>query len=327
MKNLLTKIVVINGILSFFIADAFCQPSQNTASFSTETLDKWSKEISNWGRWGDNDQMGTLNLITPLKRKQAAALVQEGISVSLSMDLDVKPSMNNTQPFKHDLFRAGQWTMDNYSISYHGYSHSHLDAQRHIAHEGKIYNGYPEERIDNVGTGNMGAQHMKNGIFSRGVLVDIPLLKGVPYLEPGTSITTEDLEAWENKIGIKIQSGDILLIRTGRWEGEKKLGIWKLDEKAAGLHASTAKWLKERDIAMLGSDGTADVLPSGCDGQTHPIHLLALYALGLPILDNLNLEDLAKEAKKQNRWEFLLVVAPLRIIGGTGSPVNPIATF
>ena len=106
-----------------------------------------------------------------------------------------------------------------------------------------------------------------------------------------------------------------------------KKGEWKFDEKAAGLHASTALWLKERDVAVLGSDGSADVLPSGCEGQTHPIHQLVLIGLGMPILDNLNLEDLAKVANDQNRWEFLIVVAPMRIIGGTGSPVNPIATF
>jgi kynurenine formamidase len=217
--------------------------------------------------------------------------------------------------------------MDTYSVNYHGYTHSHLDAQRHISVDGKIYNGYPVESIDATEPGNMGVQHMKNGIFTRGILVDIPLLKGVPYLEPGTAITIQDLEAWEMRSNIKVGSGDVLLIRTGRWAREKEKGLWKFEESAAGLHASTAKWLKERDVAVLGSDGTADVLPSGCDGQTHPIHQLVLIALGMPILDNLNLEDVALEASKQGRWEFLLVVSPLRIQGGTGSPVNPIATF
>lgn len=327
MKNLPIQLTAIIGILFLSITEGLSQTSQPAEPFSMEILDQWMVEISNWGRWGDDDQMGTLNLITPQIRKQAAELVQEGNSVSLSMDLDVEPSINNTQPFQHDLIRFGQWTMDTYSINYHGYSHSHLDAQRHIAHDGKIYNGYPEESINQVGTGNMGVHHMKNGIFTRGVLVDVPLLKGVSYLEPGTSITIEDLEAWEKKSKITVQSGDVLLIRTGRWALEKEKGMWKFDENAAGLHASTAKWLKERDVAVLGSDGSADVLPSGCEGQTHPLHQLVLFGLGMPILDNLNLEDLSKVALNQNRWEFLLVVAPMRIIGGTGSPVNPIATY
>lgn len=292
-----------------------------------ETLEQWMKDISNWGRWGKDDQLGTLNLITTQKRKQAAQLVREGISVSLSMELETESNINNNQPFEHDLARSGQWTVDTYSINYHGYAHSHLDAQRHIAIDGKMYNGYPVENIETPGTGTMGIQHMKDGIFTRGILVDVPLLKGVEYLEPGTSITIEDLEAWEKKANINVQSGDILLIRTGRWAREKEKGVWKFDEHAAGLHASAAKWLKERDVAVVGSDGSADVLPSGCDEQTHPLHQLVLIALGMPILDNLNLEDVAKVAQQYDRWEFLLVVAPMRIHGGTGSPVNPIATF
>ncbi len=324
MKNLKIQIVAISVILFSSISVGNCQSAE---SFTLETLDQWMEEISNWGRWGSDDQLGTLNLITPQIRKEAAALVKEGISVSLSMDLDVDSSLNNTQPFQHDLFRFGQWTMDTYSISYHGYTHSHIDAQRHIAHDGKIYNGYPLEDVDHIGSGNMGIHHMKNGIFTRGVLVDIPLLKGVSFLEPGTSITIADLEAWEKKSGLTVRSGDVLLIRTGRWARESEKGIWKYNENAAGLHASTAKWLKERDVAVLGSDGSADVLPSGCEGQSHPLHQLALMGLGMPLLDNLNLEDIAKVAADLNRWEFLLVVAPLRVVGGTGSPLNPIATF
>ena len=327
MKNLPAQIAAITSILFLSITQGMSQTSRVAESFSLEKLDQWMEEISNWGRWGDDDQMGTLNLITPQIRKQAAELVKEGISVTLSMELDTESNINNTQPFQHDLVRFGQWTMDTYSVSYHGYTHSHLDAQRHIAHDGKIYNGYAEENIDQIGSGNMGVHHMKNGIFTRGVLVDIPLLKGVSYLEPGTSITIADLEAWEKKSKITVQSGDVLLIRTGRWAREKEMGMWKFEENAAGLHASTAKWLKERDVAVLGSDGTADVLPSGCEDQTHPLHQLVLIGLGMPLLDNLNLEDIAQVAANQNRWEFLLVVAPLRINGGTGSPVNPIATF
>ena len=327
MNVVTTRNLIIAISLVFAIHKSNCQNPVLPEPIGKATLDQWMEEISNWGRWGKDDQLGTLNLITPEVRKQAAGLIKEGISVSLSNDLDVNPGINNTQPFEHELTRFGQWTMDKYGVSYHGYTHSHLDAQRHIAREGKIYNGYPEESIETPGNGFMGVHHMKDGIFSRGVLVDIPHLKGVSYLEPGTSITTDDLVAWEKKSGIKVRSGDVLLIYTGRWAREEEKGEWKFEEHAAGLHASTTLWLKERDVAVLGSDGSADVLPSGCEGQTHPIHQLVLIGLGMPILDNLNLEDLARVAKEQSRWEFLLVVAPMRIYGGTGSPVNPIATF
>lgn len=327
MNRLLIRLALTTSYAIVFHTIADCQILNPAEPISKATLSQWMKEISNWERWGEDDQLGTLNLITPEVRKEAAGLVKEGISVSLSNNLDVKPGINNTLPFGHELARFEQWTVDEYSISYHGYSHSHLDAQRHIALDGKIYNGYPEESIESPGIGHMGVHHMKDGIFTRGVLVDIPLLKGVPYLEPGTSITTEDLVAWEKKSGIKVRSGDVLLVYTGRWAREQEKGEWKFDENAAGLHASTALWLKDRDVAVLGSDGSADVLPSGCEDQTHPVHQLVLIGLGMPILDNLNLEDLARIAKEKNRWEFLLVVAPMRIIGGTGSPVNPIATF
>lgn len=326
MKYLITKIILLVFVL-LLSTEGKSQTQQSVELISSETLSQWMKDYSNWGRWGNDDQLGTLNLITPQVRKEAAALVQKGISISLSMDLDVDPSINNTQPFEHEFIRFGQWTMDKYSISYHGYTHSHLDAQRHIAIDGEIYNGYKEENISESGAGNLGVQHMKDGIFTRGVLVDIPLLRGVQYLEPGAPIMIEDLEAWEKKSNTKVRSGDVLLIRTGRWAREEEKGLWKFEENAAGLHASTVKWLREKDVAVLGSDGTADVLPSGCDSQTHPVHQLVLIALGMPILDNLNLEDVAKIAREQNRWEFLLVVAPMRIEGGTGSPVNPIATF
>ena len=327
MKKLLNQIKTSILLLLLTTLNAYSQIVHPPRAFDLKVLNEWMEDISNWERWGSDDQLGTLNLITPEVRKNAAALVKEGISVSLSVDLDVTPSINNTSPFEHKLDRVGQWTMDTYSVNYHGYTHSHLDAPRHISVDGKIYNGYAIESIEEPGPGNMGVQHMKNGIFSRGLLVDIPRLKGIPYLEPGTAITIRDLEDWEKENNLKVGSGDILLIRTGRWAREKAKGLWKFDEKAAGLHASTAKWLKEKDVAVLGSDGTADVLPSGCIGQTHPLHQLVLIALGMPILDNLNLEDVAVVAAEQNRWEFLLVVAPMRIQGGTGSPVNPIATF
>ena len=135
MKNLKTYTIAFLLLAPFSFTNSFAQTDHLADSFSQEKLDQWMEEVSNWGRWGDDDQLGTLNLITPQVRKEAATLVQTGQSVSLAMDLDTDPGLNNSQPLQHTFTRMGQWTMDTYSISYHGYAHSHLDAQRHIALE------------------------------------------------------------------------------------------------------------------------------------------------------------------------------------------------
>ena len=167
----------------------------------------------------------------------------------------------------------------------------------------------------------------KNGIFTRGILIDIPWLKGVPYLEAGQAIYPEDLDAWEKKAHLKAGSGDVVFIRTGRWALRDAKGPWEASKKLAGLHASCAKWLKSRDIAMLGSDAASDVMPSGIDGVAQPIHTLVLVAMGMPIFDNCELELISKEANRRQRWEFLVTASPLAVPGATGSALNPIATF
>jgi kynurenine formamidase len=134
------------------------------------------------------------------------------------------------------------------------------------------------------------------------------------------------LDAWEKKAGIKVSSGDVVFVRTGRWARRAEKGAWG-DERFAGLHASCARWLKQRDVAMLGSDAASDVLPSGIEGVSHPVHALVIIAMGMPIFDNCDLEALSAEAAKRKRWEFLLTAAPISVPGGTGSPLNPIATF
>ncbi len=309
------------AVLGIYSPAVLAQDSNKPPPLTSAIIDQWGEEISNWGRWGEDDELGTLNLITPEKRKNAAGLVKDGVSVSLALDI------NKSASFEQSMKLLDNWAVDTYSINYHGLAHSHIDALCHIFWNGKIYNGYSKESVKLTGTEKLGIQNMKNGIFTRGVLMDIPRLKGVPYLEPGTPIMAEDLEAWERKAGIKVQSGDVLLIRTGWRVRAKEHGTGNSSGKAAGLHASVAKWLKARDIAVLGSDRGSDMLPSGVEGVIEPIHLLVLAALGTPILDNLDLEAVAEEAAKRERWEFLFVAAPIRVLGGTGSPLNPIATF
>jgi kynurenine formamidase len=296
-------------------------------------VDRWMSELSNWGRWGKNDQSGTINLITPAKRRTAARLVSEGFSVSLSRDADTVKAVDNSSPWSHIMTatgehpEAGQFDLDTYSVSYHGYGTTHMDALCHMFYNGHLFNGFPQSAITEQGAGKLDVTHYKNGIFTRAVLIDIPQLKHLQYLEPDTVIYPEDLEAWEKKVGVRVESGDVVFIRTGRWARRAKKGSWDAAEHSAGLYASCAKWLHERDVAMLGSDAASDAMPSRIPGVHQPIHQLMLIALGTPLFDNCDLEALSKAASERRRYAFLLTAAPLAMPGGTGSPLNPIATF
>jgi kynurenine formamidase len=265
------------------------------------------------------------------RRGQAAGLVRAGVSVSLARDAEKQKADDNPQPFVHEMTRSGfdetQFSIDRYSVSYHGYAHTHMDSLCHMFHQGKMFNGYAQRQVTPQGAQKLAVRNFKGGIFTRGILMDLPRLKGVEYLEPGTPIYPADLEAWEKQAGVKVSSGDVIFVRTGRWALRDSKGPWPASQKSAGLYASCARWLKQRDVAAIGSDAASDVMPSGVEGVNQPIHQLVLIAMGMPIFDNCDLETLSREAARQQRWEFLLTAAPLAVPGGTGSPLNPIATF
>jgi kynurenine formamidase len=288
-------------------------------------------ELSNWGRWGKQDELGTLNLITPAKRKMAARLVKEGVAVSLAHDAEKTVAPDNPRPFVHKMLATGATPNvtshgDEFTIAHHGLAHTHLDALCHFFYQGRFYNGFPREGVTEKGAEHLSVLQAKSGIFTRGVLIDIPVLKGVPYLEPGAAIYPEDLDAWEKKAHLRVQPGDVVLVRTGRWARRSEKGAWP-PAQLAGLHASCVRWLKAKDIAVLGSDAASDVRPSGIEGFAQPVHTLALVTLGTPILDNCDLEEVGKAAQQRNRWEFLLTAAPLAVPGATGSALNPTAIF
>lgn len=304
--------------------------AQDLHKMTKADVERLVKELSNWGRWGKQDQLGALNLITPEKRRRAAALVKHGISVSLARDAETKTAVDNPNPFIHKMLPVvnNQWAVDNYSVAYHGYAHTHMDALCHLFYRGRMYNGFTTDQVTSKGAKKLSIDNIKKGIFTRGVLIDIPALRGLKYLEPGSPIYPEELTAWENRAGIKVEAGDVVFIRTGRWARRDALGPWdQTKDGLAGLHASCAKWLRKRDIAMLGSDAASDVIPSRVQGISHPIHLLTLHAMGVHIFDNCDLEALSKTAAKMKRWHFLLTAAPIPVLGGTGSPLNPIATY
>lgn len=301
---------------------------------TADTVQQWMTELSNWHRWGEQDVLGAVNLITAEKRVHAASLVSQGVSVSLAHDALAEAADDNPTPFELEVTATGvdatpefPFCVDRFSVLYHGFGSTHLDAICHMFHDGKMFNGHSQNEVTEHGAQKYSIHHMKDGILTRGILMDIPRLKGLPYLEPGTPIYPKDLMDWEEAAGLKVASGDAVLIRTGRWKVRETKGPWQIEGNAAGLHASCAKWLRQRDVAILGSDAAGDVIPSGVDGAAFPIHQLVLVAMGMPIFDNLDLEAVSEEANRQNRWEFLLTAAPLRVVGGTGSPLNPIATF
>lgn len=300
-------------------------PAQSDHKVTKSDVDRWMKELSNWGRWGKDDQLGTLNLITPAKRKQAAALVKEGYSISMAHDVLKEKAVDNEGPFVHTMLPAtGAFHMDNYSVSFHGMGQTHLDALCHSSYEGKLYNGFPVDAISAEGCPKDSVIAVKTGILTRGVLIDIARLKGVDYLEAGTPIYPEDLEAWEKQTGVKVSSGDAVFVRSGRWAMRAAKGPGTV---FAGLHVSCAKWLHDRGVAVLGGDADPEVIPSQVEGVGAPMHQLALVAMGLPLFDECDLEDLGREAAKRKRWVFLFTAAPIAVPGGTGAPINPIATY
>jgi kynurenine formamidase len=297
------------------------RPPRNLTEF-----DELFQKVKNWGRWGKDDQLGSANLVTVAKRKQAVALVKSGVTVSLAHNPLTERAEDNSNPFEHTMLRGN--SMDRYAVSYHGYAHSHIDALCHILYKDQTYNGYARADVNTEkGCTKLGIDNLKSGVVTRGILLDIPRLKGVDYLEPGTAIYVEDLEAWEKKAGVKISSGDAILLRTGRWARRAKVGPWNVGQSGAGLHASVAPWIKERGVAFAGSDAALDVTPSGVEGMNLPIHTLFITALGINLLDNQDLEALSETAAKMNRWEFMLTINPVPVTGGTGFPLNAIAMF
>ena len=329
--------------------------AQEERPVSLTELRSLAEELSNKGRWGAGDRLGTLNLITPAIRQSAAALVRAGIVVSLAHDLvpgENQNALRTRMTHDHfiDVYGPVTWGQDTVSIFPHGYAYSHLDALSHAAFDEAFYNGYGIETLTESGSVVLGVDVMRDGIASRGVLIDLPRHEEVEYLEPRTLVTVADLEAWERSTGERVGEGDVLLVRTGRWAREAAQGRWTLycpgatlgsdtpieevlqqcreaDEGSAGLHPSVARWLRQRGVAAVGGDGANERYPTLVAGISDPFHMLTIAAMGMPLFDNLDFEALAHTAVEMNRQTFFFVAAPLRIRGGSGSPVNPVAIF
>jgi kynurenine formamidase len=292
--------------------------------------------VSTWGRWGPRDERGALHHLTAERVTAAARLVRDGVTVTLSLPLATHPEADNPEPADHHMtmlcdtdigLGSLRFSKDYVGVDYHNDGHSHIDALCHVAYEGSLYNGVPQSAVSDAGAGAETIQVLKDGLVGRGVLLDIPRLRGVPWLEPGEHVFRDDLEAAEAAQGVEVAEGDILLVRTGHARRLHELGPWDTGSLKAGLHPTAMPLLAELGIAALGSDGNSDTAPSSTEGVGFPIHVLAINAMGVVLLDYLQFEDLRTACERAKRWEFLFIGAPLRIAGGTGSPINPIAVL
>jgi kynurenine formamidase len=294
------------------------------------------KDLSNWGRWGQDDELGAANLITPAKRKAAAALVKEGVAISMEHNIFQEEVIDGGGHLERTLLSAAPTgAADKYAFtaSYHGSTISHLDAVNcHVMVDGKGYNGRSWEDVkaaNGCPKGDITA--LKDGVVTRAVLFDGTQLPGKApkgWLEPGTAVHRQDLEALEKIEHVKVSDGDVILLYTGRWKRRAALGPWKTSEGVAGYHADVAFFLKERGVSFIGEDEWNDVSPTGLPPSVGlPLHNIALSALGVDIFDNLDFERVIEEARRLNRYEFMFSAAPLRVEHGTGSPLNPLAIF
>ena len=309
-------------------------------SLTTAQLDDIYESCKNWGRWGADDQRGTLNLLTDAVRAKGAAAVRSGRAFSLAHDFPVMPSAETPIPGCHHMITAGdardssgipgyEATQDYVGTNVHGLGITHIDALCHMFVRGEMYNGFlPSDVRSNGGALRNSVMAAVDGLVGHAVLLDVPRAKGVAFLEPHQTVTVADLEAAEAAQGVRVEPGDMVAISTGR-DARRVAHNGQLSpffQGLTGLHPECARWLHERGVSVLGSDGISDHMPAGpVAGWPFPIHQIAITAIGIHLIDNLHLLHLTEACAEAGRWTFQLSVSPLRVVGGTGCPVNPIA--
>jgi kynurenine formamidase len=309
---------------------------------SLAEFDEMFQAVKNWGRWGPDDQLGTLNYLTPERVRAAAALVRSGRRVSMAIPINKTAGPDNAEPAIHyvtqghdiDLGPHGQrFGLDFLGMAYHGDCHTHVDALCHVSYQGKTYNGKPALQVlTSKGATTQDVAAYASGVVGRGVLLDIPRLRGERWLEPGTAVTPDELNAAEAAAGVRVGEGDILVFRTGQHARRLALGPWNnaappAGEGRAGLDVRSIPWMHDRRVAAFLPDGDGEAVPGSVPGMPSPIHALQIAAMGMLTSDSLQLEDLALACAQEQRWEFMVVGLPLVLPGGTGSPWNPVAIF
>ncbi len=302
-----------------------------------EVLDWMRGARRNWGRWGKDDQLGAMNLVTPAKRAAAARLVKSGRSVSLSRAFPTTPSLNNALPAQHYMKTLprgnGGFAADYYGIFYHGVASTHIDALCHTWDDQAMWNGRdPKKEITFDGATFGSIDHWSDGIITRGIMLDVPRHRGVPCVTQDAPVHGWELEDILTKRNITLEPGDAICVYAGReeWQRQnperaysKPYGPLHTLERP-GLHVSCLPFLRDHDVSVLVWD-MLDAYPIGYD-IPWAVHA-CLFTYGTALLDNALLEPLSEAWADEGRDEFMLVIAPLKVIGGTGSPTNPLAIF
>jgi kynurenine formamidase len=298
------------------------------------TFDALYQRLRDASAWGPADRRGGLNYITPEQVLAAVGEVRLGRTVTLSAPIETRVAPDNPDPAVHEMTSpAGDqadpdglsFATDRLAMNIHGNADSHIDALCHVIYQARLYNDVPADTVGATGAAELSIQIARNGIVGRGVLLDIPRLRGIPWLEPGDHVTPGDLIEAADAQQVRVGQGDLLLVRVGHRQRQAELGPWDSARARAGLHPAAMEFVAERRVAVLGSDSNNDTFPSIAEGVDFPVHVLAVNAMGLHLLDWLQLDDLAGLCAETGRWSFCCVIAPLRLVRGTGSPVNPIA--
>jgi kynurenine formamidase len=296
---------------------------------SDDELVSMFQRCSNAGRWGADDELGTLNYITPAKRIAAAALVRTGELVSVGRDLSTTQTKTNPQPVEHIMMFNAPGSPscgDYFTIAPHGMVVTHMDALCHFSWEDNLYNGRSAREAITAGGATWGSIHaQRHGIFTRGVLLDVAAARGVRWYVPDEFVTVADLEAAEARQNLRVGSGDAIFVRTGMEVMEAEEGEQDIYPRA-GLHAQCVEWMHEREVSVYGGD-CIEKLPYPSERFTSALHMIALASMGMPILDWPSLTELAETCERLGRWDYLLTTAPLRLPGGTASPINPLCLF
>jgi len=294
-----------------------------------------AKEVSNWGRWGVDDERGTLNLIDAAAVRRGAACVRTGTRFSLSVPLDENGPQIGGVPGRVNAERTMTQINAEFTGSPDGFCTSddivtmglqaatHWDALAHVSYSGQLYNGFPADSVSEAGAARCGIGGV-GALTTRGVLLDVARVHGVEHLEPGYGITPDDLDA---ALTVDLQSGDAVVVRTGfiqRFKAGDRRGYAGGDQP--GLTMRTARWFRERDVAAVATDTyTFEVWPCEDPKMLLPLHLLHLRDMGLTQGQNFDLEALAADCAGDGVYEFLLEASPLPFTGACGSPVNPVA--
>jgi kynurenine formamidase len=303
---------------------------------SKDELDLMFESLKSWGRWGEDDERGALNHLTSERTLAACSTVRTGESISLAHDLATEPLPEHPHPVQHHMLASGdardssgipgyEAARDHLSLDVHGLWTTHVDALSHMFVRGEMYGGKPASEVRSDGARANSVMSMARGVVGRGVLLDVPRALGVDHLRAGQVVSIADLERAEEGQRVKVGPGDVLIVSCGRESRRRELRGF---DGFAGLHPECLPWIGDREVAVLGGDGISDPMPFiGTPDWPFPVHQIGIVAMGLHLIDNVRVSELSKRCAEVGRWEFLFMMAPLRIPKGTGCPVNPLAVL